>query len=282
MFLFWYSVKGFLWGDVLGTVVREIGNVDLDILTNCTLGEFLKWFGTSYSSALLVIISTEKFFALYFPFKAKTMCTVRTAKRVSAVTALIYVAYNLQFPFLVKVGNGIHGESCDYGHVPITYYRILSISLPTLYGYAPFTIMILTNTAIICKFLMAKFRSKNTNTESTNQALNKSATRGTAMLLTVSFMFIILTGPNALMNIMWADGNPPQLVFVIAGIMLNINYGINWILYCCSAAQFRKELRKLFECHKNRSHLNSRSTVSTIASIKVNSSSVSELTSVSP
>ena len=277
MYLFWYFIKGVLWGDVLGTVVREIGGIDIDILTNCTLGQFLKWFGTNYSSALLAMISIEKFFALYFPFKAKTICSVPTAKRVSAVTALIYVAYDLQFPFLTKVGTNIHGKFCYYGNVSMTYYRVVSFLLPTLYCYAPFTIMILTNSAIIHKFVMAKLRSRNINTASTSQALSKSATRGTAMLLTVSFMFIILTGPNALMNIIWPDGNSPQLVFIIAGLMLNINYGINWILYCCSAAQFRKELRKLFECHKNRSrsHLNSRSSVSTIASIKVNSSSVS-------
>ena len=283
MFLFWYFVKGVLWSDVLGTVVREIGNVDIDILTNCALGQFPKWFGTNYSSALLAIISTEKFFALYFPFKAKTMCTVRTAKRVSAVTALIYVAYNLQFPFLVKVTTGIHGKFCGYGNVSRIYFRIASFILPTLYCYAPFTIMILTNSAIIHKFVMAKFRSRNRNTESTSQALSKSATRGTAMLLTVSFMFIILTGPNALLNIMWPDGNPPlPLVFDITGFMLKINFGINWIMYCLSAAQFGRELRKLFGCHKNSSNLNSCSTISTItASIKVNSSSVSELTSIS-
>ena len=240
MYLFCFL--GVLWGNVFVTVVREIGGVDIDALTNCTLCQFLKYFGNNYSSALLAIISTEKFFALYFPFKAKTMYTVRTAKRVSAVTALIYVAYDLQFPFLVKVGTGIHGKFCGYGNVSRTYFRIVSFLLPTLYCYAPFIIMILTNSAIIHKFVTAKLRSRNRNTESTSQALSKSATRGTAMLLTVSFMFIILTGPNALMNIMWADGNSPQLVFVIVGLMLNINYGINWILYCCSAAQFRKEI----------------------------------------
>ena len=133
------------------------------------------------------------------------MCTVRTAKRVSAFTALIYVAYNLQFPFLVKVMTGIHGKFCNYRSVSMTYYRILSFLLPTLYCYAPLTIMILTNSAIIHKFVMAKLRSRNRNTESTSQALSKSATRGTAMLLTVSFVFIILTGPNALVNIMWAS-----------------------------------------------------------------------------
>ena len=266
---------------MFGTVVRDIGGVDVDILTNCILGHFLPYFGMNYSSALLVIISTEKFFALYFPFKAKTMCTVRTAKKVSAVTALIYIAYDLQFPFLVTVGTGIHGLSCHYRNVPVTYFRIVSILLPTLYCYAPFTIMILANSAIIHKFVMAKFRSRNRKTESTSQALSKSATRGTAMLLTVSFMFIILTGPNALVNVMWSEGNPPDLLQVVVAFMLKINFGINWILYCFSATQFRKELRNLFICHKKRSHLNSRSTVSTIAaSIKDNSSSISELASV--
>ena len=210
------------------------------------------------------------------------MCTVHTAKRVSAVTALIYVAYDLQFPFLVKV-TGIHGKFCNYRSVSMTYYRILSFLLRPLYCYTPFTIMILTNSAIIHKFVMAKLRSRNTNTESTNQALSKSATRGTAMLLTASFVFIILTGPNALMNITWGSEKPPYLPYVFVVFMRRINYGINWILYCCSAAQFRKELRKLFGCHTNSSHLNSRLTISTMAtSTKVNSSSVSELTTVSP
>ena len=92
--------------------MRKTGGTDINILTNCTVGQFILYFGTNYSAALLAIISTEKFFALYFPFKAKTMCTVHTAKIVSAVTALIYVAYDLQFPFLVKVMTGIHGEFC--------------------------------------------------------------------------------------------------------------------------------------------------------------------------
>ena len=78
-------------------IVEEATNLELDIFvwTGCGLGFFMMYFGFSSSSTLLVIISVEKCFALYFPFKTKTVCTVRTARRVSLVTVLIFVGFNL-------------------------------------------------------------------------------------------------------------------------------------------------------------------------------------------
>ena len=56
--------------------------------------------------------------------------------------------------------------------------------------------MFMTKFAIVFKFMAAKCKSN--STESTNQALAKSATRGTAMVITVSITFVILTAPTAL------------------------------------------------------------------------------------
>ena len=43
------------------------------------LGYFLFFFGRHYSSTLLVLMSIEVCFAIYFPLKSKTVCTVKTA-----------------------------------------------------------------------------------------------------------------------------------------------------------------------------------------------------------
>ena len=119
--------------------------------------------------------------------------------------------------------------------------------------------MILANLAIIYKFLVAKFRNRNGNTQSTNQALSKSATRGTTMLLTISFTFIVLTGPIVLLNSIWPEENYPYLSLEISIILEYLNHAINGFLYCLSGSRFRNELKKLFLFQKRASHFNSHS-----------------------
>ena len=84
------------------------------IWISCQLGFFLLHFGFSYSSALLVIITIEKCFALYFPFKTKTICTVSMARRVSLVTAVIFVAFNSQFFYFAKRKTNERSTYCSY------------------------------------------------------------------------------------------------------------------------------------------------------------------------
>ena len=226
--------------------------MDIFLWTKCTLGFFLLYFGASYSSNLLVILSIEKFLALYFPFKTKSICTVTIARRVSLVTAVIHVGYNIQFPLMGVVRtNALGQEYCHYGNLPMSYIRVLALVIaPTVYVYAPFVLMILANLGIIYKFMKAKHLNKGGSTESTNQALSKSATRGTAMLLTVSFTFIILTGPIIVVNAIWPENNYPDMAFKIAVTFEYMNHGINGILYCCSGSRFRNELKLLLGCGK--------------------------------
>ena len=47
-------------------------------------------------------MSVEKFFALYFPLKTKTVCTVKMAKKVTIVAAGTLAAYESQFFFIMK------------------------------------------------------------------------------------------------------------------------------------------------------------------------------------
>ena len=205
------------------------------------------YFCANFSSILVVIISIEKFIALYFPFKTKTICTVPIAKRVSLVTAIFLILYNAQFLYIgghVKDPDG--NLYCDYVNISVTYYKILAYMLMTLYIFGPFVIMIVANFAITYKFMMAKLHSR--STESTNQALSKSAMKGTAMLLTVSFGFIILMGPIGIANLLWVK--IPDLVFGIAVTLEYINHGINGFLYCISGTRFRTELMKTLGCFK--------------------------------
>ena len=82
--------------------------IDLDALTDFKLGYFLFCFGGHCSSMLLAVMSIEKFIALYFPLKAKSYCTVGTAKWVTGILAFIIAG--LSFPLFIFYT--FDGNSC--------------------------------------------------------------------------------------------------------------------------------------------------------------------------
>ena len=117
----------------------------------------------------------------------------------------------------------------------------------------------LSNFGIIYKFIKATLKNTHGGTESTSRALSKSAT----MLLTVSFAFIILTGPISLIHI-WTE--VPVLAVDITVVLQYLNHGINRILYCVTGSRFRNELKRLFICAKENHQRPSRTTLSALSS----------------
>ena len=181
---------------------------------DCKLSFFFFYFFRHYSSSLLIAMSIEKFFALYFPFKSKTVCTVKTAKWVTGVSALIFLSYDVQYLILYKSKkrNGVVFPciSINKNHLAILD-RVDSI----IYSFGTFTIMFLVNFAIIAKFMKAKCQNIFPNsTESTSQALNKYATKGTALVVTVSVTFIILTAPVSIDQVTGRRLTPYPLYYV--------------------------------------------------------------------
>ena len=197
-------------------------------------------------------MSIEKFFALYFPLKTRSICTVKTAKWVSFISFIIYAGYNCYAFFVhgkIKYGDG-------YICVPVGISsqdnNIIQKVRAAVYSFGPFAIMGLTNIAIIYKFMGAKFQNGgvgSTSTESTNQALSKSATRGTAMLITVSVAFILLTSPIVVFAAVPYDNRQYPIVFSCFVLLRYVNHSINGVLYCITGSTFRQELILLLSCN---------------------------------
>ena len=192
-------------------------------------------------------MSLEKFFALYFPLKTRSVCTVRTTRWQSAITGLIFIIFNTQAFSIYDAQVHSNGDIiCIYIRVPETYrlvfYRLNSV----LYSFGPFVLMIIFNSAIIYKFLRTKYQNRNTDSQSTSQALVKSATKGAAMLLTVSFTFIILTAPISIGLAISAKVHP--IVHTVTSLLGFINHGINGVLYCIVGSRFRNELKNVLCC----------------------------------
>ena len=101
-------------------------------------------------------------------------------------------------------------------------------------------------------------------TESTYQALSKSAMRGTAILITVSITFLILTGPSAIfylrLQLMFEYNPAVRLLFLL---MEAVNHSVNSVMYCIVGSKFRQELFDLICCRKKSSGRSSKEIGST-------------------
>ena len=53
---------------------------------------------------LLVLMSIEKCFAVYFPLKSKSICTINTAKWSTGIFGVIIAGYDSLFFFVNKAG----------------------------------------------------------------------------------------------------------------------------------------------------------------------------------
>ena len=107
-------------------------------------------FGAHYSSMLLAVMSVEKFFALYFPLKAKSYCTVGIAKWVTSILALLIAGFNIP----TFIHHQYNGHYCI-----ITKYTNFILMVDTVfYALLPIVIMFLANAAIIQKTYVHKIQ----------------------------------------------------------------------------------------------------------------------------
>ena len=158
--------------------------------------------------------------------------------------------YECQCFFVLKVV--IRGRFPACLPAPGLYGFVFNWLDSILYSFGPFTIMIITNAAIIHKLMSIKMKETKGGSNPAGQAISKSATKETAMLIIVSLMFMILTGPMAVALIVKGP-NSPRIV-VIGFIMQYMNHCINGVLYCIVGSKFRRELYKILPCctrHRN-------------------------------
>ena len=101
--------------------------------------------------------------------------------------------------------------------------------------------MIIFNSTIIYKFLKTKYQNRYADSQSTSQALVKSSTKGTAMLLTVSSTFIIFSAPISIGLATSAEGSPNSTHSNFPSRLLKPRYKRSPVLYCWFKVQKRIE-----------------------------------------
>ena len=153
---------------------------------------FVFWNGNC-ASWIITLLSVERFLLIYFPLRTKALVSNTKDIIIMIVTAVIMAVLNLHFFWTYEIKQGRYSKYCGsvskYSVFLKEYWPWISLAF---YSLIPFIILISTSTAIILKIVHSNYvRKHNMNQKHGGVKL----TSITLTLLSVSFVFLMTTGP---------------------------------------------------------------------------------------
>ena len=220
---------------------------------SCKIHTFLVYFLGQFSAWVLLSVTVERFISVWFPFKARYLCTYKHAAIGLVILAVCLSSANFHFFWTIGLsafGNDTVKLSCsdfeEYHYFTRVIWNFIDSLLTT---YIPCACMIFLNILIIIK--LKRFRSAVIFAPDSNSARVNTMT---AMLLTVTFTFVSLMTPLTLyligQNYWWEyqhnNDSSFQIYLAAAFQLMYMNNAINFLLYYVSGNMFRKEFKELF------------------------------------
>ena len=222
----------------------------------CKFGRFTIYGLQQFDSWVLVNVALERVCAVFLPHKVKDIFTKKFATVSLIIQGLVIIAINNHFFYTYDlVYHAGEFQFCDIqlpAHASFIDYIWPWIDF-CLISLIPFTIIISSNVAIVCRLLRSRYKRRHLHVNS-----QVKMTSMTAVLITVSLMFLVTTAPLRIFTItlnmnQHKTANVYQkatlsLVSAILNMILYINYSVNFLLYCVSGTRFREELKAMCCC----------------------------------
>ena len=227
-------------------------------ILHCSLTRFLLTISGLVSSWVTVLISIERFIAIYYPFKVHIYCTKKRSYMI-IVTLTVFASIGaIPLFFISAVVSSGNGYDCQVVFTSglVLAYRIIIL---TFYTIVPSFIIALFNILMIKKLrIRNSLRMKYQGRQCTHSsyASNKSHF---VMMVSVCLVFVMTMLPCTIVVIvtysscfsqgvvcMYARGWQFQLAYMLE----DINHSLNLFLYCLAGSVFRHALFKLFQCKK--------------------------------
>lgn len=230
----------------------------------CKFFYFMAFFAPSLSAWILVAVTVERALSVWIPHKINVACRPVTAVVMTGVMS--FVLCLLYLPILT-------GVDVVTVHTPTTTWTVCSPLSESIYRkflhiwfyvdlciffIVPFLVMLICNISILAKVVcLAKKRRSSLHARGQNQTGGKSK----KMLKTVTRRVVILcvtyfvcNSPLAVLNVIVSS---PQADFILDAddvqyyrlafhILMYLNNGVNFLLYCMIGSGFRKDFIGIF------------------------------------
>ena len=210
----------------------------------------------AFSAWTLVIIGLERFIGILLPHRAKVINTKRRFAWITFAVATSLMAIHAPlFVTIVRVPLYIpgvrSGGACKLQGDPNRfewYFKILGWLILFVTCVLPFAFIITFNVIIICTLVKRRLGISSSH-DSESQTHNAAA-----ILISVTFTYIILTLPHALYFILQqhyikvgdqASYDDTFVLLKYAVICDTVNHSINIVLYCLCGRKFRQCLREM-------------------------------------
>ena len=231
----------------------------------CKFFYYVAYVGPSISAWILVSVTIERALSVWIPHKITLACRPVTALIVVLFT--VFVLSVVYLPFLVGVDvitlmtNTSTWMECNMlsKSVLLKYLSTWLYMDLSLFFIIPFLLIILCNTSILSKVVvLANKRKKSLHAQGQKP---RGKTKAERMLKTVTVRIVILsvtyclcTGPISILNILiisprfntLLDGEHVQYLRIPFHLLMYLNNGINFFLYCFIGSGFRKDLVGIF------------------------------------
>lgn len=206
------------------------------------------------SSLLVVAVTYDRFFTVYFPLKAKTHCTKKRAKIVTS--CIVIVVFGL-FSWFLWGWHSSGGECTLMPNFHDVFTNALLYIHIALFPIIPCICLIVLNTLILVKTTRSMRRRGSKLGVSARGRANNTTKKVTVLVLVTSVTYLALTLPFGLMYIMsmnvsshedtWdVEDQTKYTLRILADFLLLINSSINFFLYILSGEKFRKEAILMF------------------------------------
>ena len=216
---------------------------------NC---QFLLFLGTliwHIPNVLLILLTTTKCIAVWFPMKVNML--LKTRKQICGVCISILILFILNFPMIFEskyLGKSLYPCGFLTSNVVTVYWHWTHAAL---FAFLPITILIIEN--IILLIGIKRAETVRVVLTSTQNLIGQNI-QVTVMVIVVCFVFVTLTLPTCVFFVYreyWNYKSDPvesakyffvyQIVFMLSGI----NHIVNFYLYVVSGTKFRRQFCKL-------------------------------------
>ena len=209
------------------------------------------------SSWVTVLISLERYIAIFYPFKVHIYCTKKRA--LVAVIIMTLLACTSQIPVFFTCSLVFIGQrpKC-LGFVSDTWNdMMLIIFLSFIYSFVPLIILTIFNVLMIRRIQdQSSFRASSQGQHSVSSSSTKHVSLF-AMMVSLCMVFAVTSLPGTLIIIVnhlckFTTGSHCVVIgkwlYQIPFMLNDVNHGVNFFLYCLTGSVFRQALFQLFKC----------------------------------
>ena len=226
------------------------------------------------SAWLIVLLAVDRFAAVWFPFRAASLCTVRGACVAAACLVAVVILGNAHAFWTFRLSQDdewgapprcVPAPDDWFMNVAFNYVKF------STYSFLPFVVVTVLNVLIVYRIVrlrrlllarrLGRLRAPSDpplaagRLRTLKPPLSVQQVRATSMLVVLALLWLVLATPFTLVSVLAVNGVRPRsdsvhlLIKTFAFVLMYVNHSVNVVVYCAMERRFRGAARRTVCCY---------------------------------